>query len=98
MENIPIKPLADKVLIKPLEIEESSHGRIIIPDMGKEKPDFGLVLDVGPGRYNNDGVLIPMTIEVGKTVIMPKYGANTVEVENEEYILVSESEILGYLN
>jgi len=98
MENIPIKPLADRVLIQPIEAEESTYGNIVVPDMGKDRPDFGNILAVGPGRYDNNGNLVPMRVEVGQKVIMPKYGANTVEIEGEEYVLASESEILGVVN
>ena len=98
MENTPITPLADRVLIKPIEEEESNYGNIVVPDMGKDRPDFGTVLAVGPGRYDNSGNLIPTRLEIGQKVIMPKYGANTVELKGEEYVLASESEILGIIN
>jgi len=98
MENIPITPLADRVLIQPIEVEESTYGNIVVPDMGKDRPDFGNVLAVGPGRYDNNGNLVPVRVEVGQKVIMPKYGANTVEVEGKEYVLASETEILGFIN
>ena len=98
MENIPITPLADRVLIQPIEVEESTYGNIVVPDMGKDRPDFGNVLAVGPGRYDNNGNLVPVRVEVGQKVIMPKYGANTVEVEGKEYVLASETEILGFVN
>ena len=98
MENFPITPLADRVLIQPIEVEESTYGNIVVPDMGKDRPDFGNVLAVGPGRYDNNGNLVPVRVEVGQKVIMPKYGANTVEVEGKEYVLASETEILGIIN
>ena len=98
MENIPITPLADRVLIQPIEAEESTYGNIVVPDMGKDRPDFGNVLAVGPGRYDNNGNLVPVRVEVGQKVIMPKYGAYTVEVEGKEYVLASETEILGIIN
>ena len=98
MENITITPLADRVLIQPIEAEESTYGNIVVPDMGKDRPDFGKVLAVGPGRYDNNGNLVPMRVKVGQKVIMPKYGANTVEIEGEEYVLASETEILGFIN
>ena len=98
MENTPITPLADRVLIKPIEEEESTYGNIVVPDMGKDRPDFGTVLAVGPGRYDNNGNLIPTGLKAGQKVIMPKYGANTVELKGEEYVLASESEILGIIN
>ena len=98
MENIPITPLADRVLIQPIEAEESTYGNIVVPDMGKDRPDFGNVLAVGPGRYDNNGNLVPVRVKVGQKVIMTKYGANTVEIEGEEYVLASETEILGIIN
>ena len=98
MENTPITPLADRVLIKPIEEEESTYGNIVVPDMGKDRPDFGTVLAVGPGRYDNSGNLIPTRLEIGQKVIMPKYGANTVALKGEEYVLASASEILGFIN
>ena len=98
MENIPITPLADRVLIQPIEAEESTYGNIVVPDMGKDRPDFGNVLAVGPGRYDNNGNLVPMRVKVGQKVIMPKYGSNTIEFEGEEYVLASETEILGFIN
>ena len=98
MENIPITPLADRVLIQPIEAEESTYGNIVVPDMGKDRPDFGYILAVGPGRYDNNGNLVPIRVTEGQKVIMPKYGANTVEIEGEEYVLASESEILGIVN
>ena len=98
MENIPITPLADRVLIQPIEAEESTYGNIVVPDMGKDRAALGNVLAVGPGRYDNNGNLIPVRVEVGQKVIMPKYGANTVEIEGEEYVLASETEILGIIN
>ena len=98
MENIPITPLADRVLIQPIEAEESTYGNIVVPDMGKDRPDFGHILAVGPGRYDNNGNLVPVRVKVGQKVIMPKYGANTVEIEGEEYVLASETEILGFIN
>ena len=98
MENTPITPLSDRVLIKPIEEEESTYGNIVVPDMGKDRPDFGIVLAVGPGRYDNNGNLIPTGLKTGQKVIMPKYGANTVEIEGEEYVLASETEILGFVN
>ena len=98
MENIPITPLADRVLIQLIEAEESTYGNIVVPDMGKDRPDFGNILAVGPGRYDNNGNLVPVRVEVGQKVIMPKYGANTVEIGGEEYVLASETEILGVIN
>ena len=97
MENIPITPLADRVLIQPIEAEESTYGNIVVPDMGKEKPEIGKVLAVGPGRISTDGTLIPNRLEVGVTVMVPKFGAQKVELENETYIMAGESDVLGII-
>jgi len=98
MEKSPITPLGDKVVIRPIEDEEETYGNIIIPDMGKERPEMGTVLAVGPGRINANGTLIPNKIEVGQVVLVPKFGAQTVTVDRETYIIASENDVLGILN
>ena len=71
------------------------YGNIIIPDSEKDRPEMGKVMAVGPGRISTDGTLIPNRIEVGVTVIVPKFGAQVITVENETYIVASENDILG---
>ena len=93
----PIIPLGDKIVILPQEEGEQTYGNIIVPDMGKEKPEIGEVLAVGPGRISTDGTLIPNRIEVGVTVMVPKFGAQLVVVENETYIIAGESDVLGII-
>ena len=78
----PIIPLGDKIVILPQEEGEQMYGNIIVPDAGQEKPEMGTVLAVGPGRISTDGTLIPNRIEVGVTVMVPKFGAQVVTVEN----------------
>ena len=73
------------------------YGNIIVPDAGQEKPEMGTVLAVGPGRISTDGTLIPNKLEVGVTVMVPKFGAQVVVVENETYIMASENDILGII-
>ena len=94
----PIIPLGDKIVILPQEEGEQMYGNIIVPDAGQEKPEMGKVLAVGPGRISTDGTLIPNRIEVGVTVMVPKFGAQVVVVENETYIVASENDVLGTLN
>ena len=89
----PIIPLGDKIVILPQEEGEQTYGNIIVPDTGKEKPEMGKVLAVGPGRISTNGTLIPNRIEVGVTVIVPKFGAQVVVVENETYIVASENDV-----
>ena len=93
----PIIPLGDKIVILPQEEGEQMYGNIIVPDAGQEKPEMGTVLAVGPGRISTDGTLIPNKLEVGVTVMVPKFGAQVVVVENETYIMASENDVLGII-
>ena len=93
----PIIPLNDKVVILPIEEGETTYGNIIVPDAGGEKPETGTVLAVGPGRISTDGTLIPNRLEVGSTVMVPKFGAQKVELENKTYLIAGESDVLGII-
>ena len=93
----PIIPLGDKIVILPQEEGEQMYGNIIVPDAGQEKPEMGTVLAIGPGRISTDGTLIPNKLEVGVTVMVPKFGAQVVTVENETYIVASENDVLGII-
>ena len=93
----PIIPLGDKIVILPQEEGEQMYGNIIVPDAGQEKPEMGTVLAVGPGRISTDGTLIPNRLEVGVTVMVPKFGAQVVTIENETYIIASENDVLGII-
>ena len=93
----PIIPLGDKIVILPQEEGEQMYGNIIVPDTGQEKPEMGKVLAVGPGRISTDGTLIPNKLEVGQTIIVPKFGAQVVVIENETYVVASENDVLGII-
>ena len=93
----PIIPLGDKIVILPQEEGEQMYGNIIVPDAGQEKPEMGKVLAVGVGRVSTNGTLIENTLEVGDVVIVPKFGAQVVVVENETYIMASENDVLGII-
>ena len=93
----PITPLGDKIVILPQEEGEQMYGNIIVPDAGQEKPEMGKVLAVGPGRISTSGTLVPNRIEVGVIVMVPKFGAQTVVIENETYIMASENDVLGII-
>ena len=93
----PIIPLGDKIVILPQEEGEQMYGNIIVPDAGQEKPEIGIVLAVGPGRVSTNGVLVENKLRKGQTVIVPKFGAQTVTVENETYIMASENDVLGII-
>ena len=94
----PIQPLGDKIVILPHEEEEQMYGNIVVPDTGQDKPEIGKVMAVGPGRVNNNGNLIENKLRKGQTVMVPKFGAQVVTVENETYIVASENDILGIIN
>ena len=93
----PIIPLGDKIVILPQDEGEQMYGNIVVPDTKNEKAEIGTVLAVGPGRISTDGTLIPNKIEVGVTVMVPKFGAQVVTVENETYIVAGESDVLGII-
>ena len=84
-------------MILPQEEGEQMYGNIVVPDAGKEKPEIGKVLAVGPGRISTDGTLIRNRIRKGVSVIVPKFGAQVVVVENETYVIASENDILGII-
>ena len=92
-----IHPLGDRILIKRLEEEEQVSGGIIIPDTAKEKPQEAEVVAVGPGRRGDDGDLIAMDVQPGQRVLVGKYAGNEIEVDGEEYVILSEDDVLGIL-
>ena len=102
-EKSPITPLGDRVIVRPLTEEELgtvSASGIIIPDTAKkEKPEQGIVIAVGPGKWDEDGEKrIPMEVKVGDRVVFSKYGYDEVRIDDKEYFIVSESSILGIFN
>lgn len=92
---INIKPLADRLVVKPIEREEVTKGGIVLPDTAKEKPQEGEVLAVGPGRLSEDGKRIAMDIKVGDIVIYSKYGGTEYKIDDEELVILRESDILA---
>jgi chaperonin GroES len=90
-----VEPLGDRVVISPAKREEVSKGGIVLPDTAKEKPQEGEVVAVGPGKMSDDGKRIPMDLKVGDVVIYAKYAGTEVKVDDEELIIVRESDILA---
>ncbi len=88
-----VTPLADRVVVKPLTREEVTKGGIVLPDTAKEKPQEGKVVAVGAGRVGDDGKRIPMEVKIGDTVIYAKYAGTEWKYENEEYLILRESDI-----
>jgi chaperonin GroES len=87
-------PLADKLVLRPIVQEEVLSSGIVIPDTAKEKPNQGEIIAVGPGRRDEDGKIVPMDVSVGDRVLYAKYTGQEIKVENEEYIVLKESDIL----
>ena len=93
-----IKPVGDRVVVKPLEALEKSKGGIIVPDTAKEKPQEGKVVAVGKGRVTDDGKVIAAEVKVNDKVLYGKYSGTEITVDSEEYVVLHESDILGIVD
>jgi chaperonin GroES len=99
MADFNLKPLEDRIVVKPGEEEETTVSGIVIPDTAKEKPQEGTVVAVGPGRSNEDGDgRIPLDVAVGDKVIYSKYGGTEVKVEGDEYLILSARDVLAVIS
>jgi chaperonin GroES len=92
-----IRPLQDRVVVKRKEEETKSAGGIVLPGSAAEKPSQGVVMAVGPGRLLENGNVRPVDLKVGDTVLFGKYASNTVKIDDEELLILNESEIFGVL-
>lgn len=92
-----IRPLGERVLIELVKEEEVSKGGIIIPDSAKEKPQEGKVIAVGTGKLDENGKVIPFNVKKGDLVLMPKYGGTEVKIDDKEYQIVREDDILAII-
>ena len=93
-----IKPLADRVVVRPVdETEEQTKGGIIVPDTAKEKPQQGEVVAVGPGRVSDDGNRVDMELETGDRVLYGKYSGTEVSVGGEDYLILRETDVLAVI-
>src|SRR5574338_389137 len=97
MSEIKLKPLGDRVVVKPAAAEEKTAGGIILPDTAKEKPVEGTVVAAGPGKVADDGKAIKMEVKVGDKVLYGKYSGTEVTINGEEYLMMRESDIFGIL-
>jgi len=95
--SVKIRPLGDRVLVKPIEETEVKKGGIIIPDTAKEKPQEALVVAVGTGKLDDNGKKIEFTVKKGDKVIISKYGGTEVKLDGEVHMLLREDDILGIL-
>jgi chaperonin GroES len=91
-----LKPLEDRVVVKPIEEEETTISGLVIPDTAKEKPTEGEVMAVGPGRYE-EGSRVPMDVSVGDRVIYSKYGGNEYKYKGEEYVILQARDIYAVI-
>lgn len=94
---VEFSPSQNRLLIKKIEDANKTKSGLQLSDDTKERPTKGLVLEVGPGKMNEDGVVLPMTIKKGDTVLYPKYSGHPVKLNNEEYLVLDENEVLGTL-
>lgn len=92
-----IKPLADRVVVRPFEEQEVKRGGIIIPDTAKEKPMEGEIIEVGPGRTSEEGKRTPLEVKKGDRVLYGKYSGTEVTVNGEEYLIMRESDIFAVI-
>jgi chaperonin GroES len=92
-----LKPLADRVVVRPSKAEEKTKGGIIVPDTAKEKPVWGEVIAAGPGRVTEDGKHIPMEVKVGDRVLYGKYSGTEVTIDGEELLIMRESDIFALM-
>ncbi len=92
-----IAPLADRVVVKALEDSETMRGGLYIPDTAKEKPQQGEIIAVGPGRYEKN-VRVPMELKTGDRVLYGKYSGSEVTIDNEQYLILRESDVLAVIN
>ena len=95
MADFKVQPLADRVIVKPKEAEETTKGGIILPDTAKEKPIEGKIVAVGSGKVTEEGKVINLNVKVGDTVLYGKYSGTEISVEGDEYLIMRESDIYG---
>jgi chaperonin GroES len=97
MGKMSLKPLEDRIVVKPGEEEETTVSGIVIPDTAKEKPQEGSVIAVGPGRFE-DGARVPLDVKVGDKVIYSKYGGTEVKLDGEDHLILSARDVLAIVD
>ncbi|MCT2006699.1 co-chaperone GroES [Micrococcus lylae] len=93
--SVSIKPLEDRIVVRPLEAEQTTASGLVIPDTAKEKPQEGQVVAVGPGRVAENGNRVPVDVAEGDVVLYSKYGGTEVKVNGEEYLVLSARDVLA---
>jgi len=98
MANVNIRPLHDRLLVRRMKEDEKTAGGIIIPDTAKEKPQKGEVVAAGNGRVNEDGKVFPLEVKKGDQVLFSKYAGTDLKFGGEEYLMITENDVLGIIN
>ncbi|SCX07062.1 co-chaperone GroES [Candidatus Aquiluna sp. UB-MaderosW2red] len=93
--SVSIKPLEDRIVVRPVEAEQKTASGLVIPDTAKEKPQEAEVVAVGPGRFNESGDRIPVDVAVGDLVIFSKYGGTELKYDGQEYLVLSARDVLA---
>ena len=96
--SVSITPLEDRVLVRPLDAEQTTASGLVIPDTAKEKPQEGEVVAIGPGRIDDNGNRVPLDVSVGDKVIYSKYGGTEVKYAGEEYLILSARDVLAVIS
>jgi len=92
-----LRPLADRVIVRPIEDQEQKKGGIIIPDTAKEKPVQGEIVAVGPGKLNDEGKKVPLEVKIGDRILYGKYTGTEVQIDEEKLLVMKESDIYAIL-
>ena len=95
--KVVLKPLEDRIVVKPLEAEQVTASGLVIPDTAKEKPQEGKVIAVGPGRFDDKGARVPVDVKVGDVVLYSKYGGTEVKYSGSEYLVLSARDVLAVI-
>ena len=95
--SVNVKPLADRVLIEPVQAEQKTASGIIIPDTAKEKPQEAEVVAVGPGKVDDKGKHVPMEVKKGNRILIGKYAGTEIKIDGDEFLMMREEDILGVL-
>ena len=97
LSKVKIQPLGDRVLVKPAEAKETKRGGIIIPDSAKEKPQEGIIAACGKGKTTEDGKVIALDVKVGDKILYGKYSGSEIKLNDEDYLIMHQDDILGIL-
>lgn len=98
LSKVTIRPLGDRVLVKPVEKEHQERGGLIIPDTAKEKPQEGEIVAVGKGKTSDEGKVLPMDVKVGDRVLYGKYSGTEIKIDDQEHLIMHQDDILGILD